>query len=102
MNIKYIVVPLAVALVLSVNPGAHAATITAASCTSADVQAAIDQAVEGSTVLVPVGNCSWASSVTIRGKGIVVAGAGSGRIIAYSVTTNAVPIANGTLSLSVI
>ena len=63
---------------------AHAATRTAASCTTADVQAAINSAVGGDTVIIPAGSCAWTSGVTISGKGITVTGQGSGRIIAIS------------------
>ena len=45
-------------------------TINAASCNQTDVQAAINLAVDGSTVIIPAGNCSWASGVSINSKGI--------------------------------
>jgi chitodextrinase len=43
----------------------RAATINAASCSLADVQAAVNSAVDGDTVSVPAGNCTWASTLTI-------------------------------------
>jgi hypothetical protein len=58
---------------------AHANTINAASCTDADVQAAINSASNGDTVVVPAGNCTWntgvntpspAKNITIQGAGI--------------------------------
>jgi hypothetical protein len=55
----------------------HAATITAESCSQSDVQRAIDSALDGDTVLVPAGNCTWSSSVNIN-KTITLKGAGSG------------------------
>ena len=41
----------------------HAATITAASCSTADVQAAINAASDGDTVIVPNGSCTWSSGI---------------------------------------
>lgn len=65
----------------------HAATINASTCGSTDVQAAITAAARGDTVTIPAGTCTWSSGVTISGKGILVTGAGSGRIVAYGSTT---------------
>ncbi|MCK4233684.1 hypothetical protein KAX75_04595, partial [candidate division WOR-3 bacterium] len=56
---------------------ANAATINAASCEQADVQAAITDASPEDTVLVPAGNCTWNSVLTIA-KGIYLIGAGDG------------------------
>jgi len=42
----------------------RAATFTAASCNSSDVQAAINSASDGDTVLIPDGSCSWSSGIT--------------------------------------
>ncbi len=55
---------------------AHAATRTAASCSSANVQSAIDASATGDTVIVPAGSCSWTSTVSIDSKGITLQGAG--------------------------
>lgn len=54
----------------------HATTRTAATCGNSDVQAAINLAVTGDTVVVPPGSCSWTSvtlstSVTFQGAGQV-------------------------------
>lgn len=46
--------------------------ILAASCSSAHVQAAIDEAADRETVAVPAGSCTWSSSVDIDGKGITL------------------------------
>ena len=67
--------------------GAAAAQVTAASCSTADVQTAINTATEGQTVTIPAGTCTWTTGVTISGKGITVNGAGSGRIVAYDTGT---------------
>jgi hypothetical protein len=71
-----------------------AATIDAANCSSAAVQAAIDQASDGDTVTIPAGTCSWSSGVTIKGKGIKLKGGGSGRIIGRS--ESLLPVLGGT------
>jgi hypothetical protein len=56
-----------------------AATIPATSCNQADVQAAINSASDGDTVMVPVGDCTWSSTVTIPDtKGLSIIGAGVG------------------------
>lgn len=56
---------------------AQAADINAASCSQADVQAAINSAVGGDRVLVPAGSCTWTTPVIIPNtKGIVLEGAG--------------------------
>ncbi len=44
---------------------ASAATYTAKSCGASDVQAAINSASNGDTVLVPGGSCTWSAPVTI-------------------------------------
>jgi hypothetical protein len=51
-------------------------TITAASCALPDVQAAINAAVDSNTVVIPAGTCTWASSLVITGKILVIKGAG--------------------------
>jgi PKD repeat protein len=51
----------------------------AASPASTDIQAAIDAAADGDTVLVPAGSATWTSNVTISAaKGVRLIGAGSG------------------------
>lgn len=57
-------------------------TIEAQSCSQQDVQAAINQAQDGDTVIVPEGNCIWTTpatrtpSVEVNNKSIVIKGAG--------------------------
>ena len=79
----------------------QAATWTAASCNTTDVQTAINTAAEGDTVLIPAGTCAWTSGVTISGKGITVQGAGSGRIIAYDNGTETPSIGTGTQTFTI-
>ncbi len=57
-----------------------AATIDAASCSYADVSAAITAASPGDTVTVPAGSCTWNSTLTIT-KGINLIGAGVGNTV---------------------
>jgi hypothetical protein len=52
---------------------AQAATITAASCSSSDVQTAINSASNGDTVIVPSGSCTWSTQVTVS-TGITLQG----------------------------
>lgn len=62
------------------SPKTFAATRTAASCSSTDVQNAVNAAVAGDTVTIPVGNCTWTSTVSVT-KGIIIQGAGEGQTI---------------------
>lgn len=61
---------LVAALILCAYPSremaVEAATINAASCNQVDVQAAIDAALDGDTVLVPDGDCAWSSTILIQ------------------------------------
>src|ERR1700734_4020778 len=44
---------------------AHAQTIHAATCNSSDVQAALNSvSVDGSTVIIPAGTCTWTTAVS--------------------------------------
>ena len=52
------------------------AQVTAASCNTSDVQAAINKATLGQTVTIPAGTCTWTSGVTASiGISIIAAGA---------------------------
>lgn len=72
----------------------NAATIYAASCSQTDVQAAIDTASDGDTVVVPAGEATWDSGVDISDdKNILLQGAGTGfTIITRSSTGTAVDL----------
>ena len=59
---------------------AKAQTVNAASCSSTDVQNAINAAVAGGTVSIPAGTCSWTSTLNIS-KGITLSGAGQGTTV---------------------
>lgn len=57
---------------------AHAATITAASCSTAAVQTALNQATAGDTVRIPAGTCSWTSTISWSAPAnVAVMGAGN-------------------------
>jgi hypothetical protein len=65
---------------------AEAATINAASCSSSDVQAAIDSASDGDTVVIPEGTSTWTSPpsqdhTVVMNKGITLRGAGINKTV---------------------
>jgi hypothetical protein len=66
---------------------AEAATIHAASCSYADVSAAIASAQSGDTVIVPAGSATWESNLIIS-KGLTLQGAGAGSTV---ITSNYLP-----------
>lgn len=57
---------------------AHAATISASSCSQSAVQAAVNSASDGDRVIVPAGTCTWNAAISIVNKTITLEGAGSG------------------------
>ncbi len=63
-------------------PIISATTINAPSCSQTDVQAAVNAAQDGDTILVPVGACTWTTVVTIDlyspAKALTIKGAGIG------------------------
>jgi hypothetical protein len=65
--------------VVSVLQG-QAATLTAATCQAADVQAAINASTSAADIVkVPAGNCTWNQTVLIDNKGLTLRGAGIGQ-----------------------
>jgi hypothetical protein len=58
---------------------AHAATLTAASCNSSDIQSKINAAKNGDTVQIPAGSCTWTMGIGTGdpGKAITIQGAGT-------------------------
>jgi hypothetical protein len=60
----------------------EAATITAASCNNTGgqlhVQAAVNAAANGDTVVLPAGSCTWTTPVQVQ-KGLTIQGQGSGQ-----------------------
>src|ERR1700744_3258374 len=72
---------LALSFILPVMPTtAHAATVTAATCNYADVNAVINgpthTAANGDTIIVPAGTCTWTSALSIT-AGFTVTGQGT-------------------------
>lgn len=78
---------------------AGATTRAATTCSLTDVQTAVTAAVEGDTVTIPAGSCTWTNGISLSGKGITVTGAGSGRIIAISSST--LTLGTGSKSLTI-
>lgn len=58
-----------------VSPVSHALSITASSCTAANVNTAINAAAAGDIVQIPAGSCTWSSGITVN-KPITLQGAG--------------------------
>lgn len=83
---------LALLLLLLCGP-VSGATITAASCSTAHIQTAVDSAVSGDIVNVPAGSCTWTSTVNIVSKNITLRGAGVGNTV--------ITAANGTIGIRV-
>src|SRR5271156_6659460 len=77
--------PILSLLLLLTPVAAHAqsggATIKAASCQQSDVNAVINgpthTAVNGDTIQIPAGSCTWTSGITISGVGIDITGTGT-------------------------
>lgn len=74
----------------------YAATLTAASCNTSDVQSAINAVNQGDTVIIPNGRCTWNSGITTS-KQINIQGQNKGSVILVMGTG----ITNGTAMLTV-
>jgi hypothetical protein len=70
----------ALAFTVVIRTDAQAAVINAATCSSADVQTAINSAKDGDTVAVPAGSCTWTRSVTTN-KAITLQAVGAVALI---------------------
>ncbi len=70
-----VVAVMALALFLLIG-GSDGRTIEAKSASQADVQAAVDEATDGDTVIVPAGVATWTRPVRIENKSITLQGAG--------------------------
>jgi hypothetical protein len=69
--------------------GAMAATLGATSCAQPAVQAVVNLALTGDTVIVPDGSCTWTSGLKISGKGIHLRGQTKGNVnITHSAGNN--------------
>src|SRR2546423_10013691 len=65
---------------------------------SSDVQAAINAAANGYTVLIPAGNFTWSSGITISNKAIRMQGTGAGALLGNSTTSVSVGTGSKTFS----
>src|SRR5262249_42895678 len=70
------------------------ATITASGASASQVQAAINSAANGDTVVVPPGNATWSSAISIPGT-MYITLSGSGSTIALSSSFNITPHPTG-------
>jgi hypothetical protein len=70
-------------LALGAAEPAFAATISAATCSKADVTTAITNAADGDTVRIPAGSCTWSGGISTS-KGVNIIGAGQGTTIITS------------------
>jgi hypothetical protein len=79
-----------IVLIIFILSGASvsAASIVATDTSQASVQAAINRAPDGGTVIVPAGSSTWTSRVYISNKAITIFGAGIGQTI----ITSALPV----------
>ncbi len=82
MKMKYYITMIIVLVAGQISvTNAGAASINAATCSQADVQAALNTAVDGDIVFVPAGSCTWNSVVALINKNIIIKGAGVGQTI---------------------
>jgi hypothetical protein len=87
------------AMLLLAAPGwVHAAAINAASCSQADVQAALNAAHDGDTVSIPAGTCTWTRQVILKAgsRSLTVQGAGTD---ATNIVDNVPKLAGGHASI---
>lgn len=76
-------------------PASYASTINAGSCSQAHVQVAITAASTGDTVLIPSGNCTWTSAVSLS-KSIILMGNGADKtIITFNSSGQAMSLGTG-------
>ena len=78
MEIRFAKLLMMVVAAVTFASGVEAASRNAATCSSADVQRAVDSSQNGDTVVVPAGNCTWGDQVSVVNKTVSLVGAGSG------------------------
>ncbi len=79
---------LLVMLAASASP-AHAGTRSLGDCALSTVQAAVNAAADGDTIICPAGSWSWGGTVTINGPEVALQGAGAGMTILTATTSAA-------------
>ncbi len=77
---------------LGIDAVAYGATRTLASCSQADVSAAIAAAADGDTIVCPAGSWTWTSQLVLSNKNITWQGAGIDQTNITSGTTNFIEI----------
>jgi hypothetical protein len=77
-----------------ISGGVPGKTVPAASCAQSDVQAAIDSAAHGDTILVPAGTCTWSVAVKLdaTSRSLALQGAGATQTILDPAVDNALMI----------
>jgi hypothetical protein len=89
----YAAITFAVVVTTLLTSNAAGATIYARSCNSSEVQAAINAADEGDTIIMPAGSAAWTQPVTILNKAITLKGAGEGvTVLTHSIPGKAIPM----------
>src|SRR5579863_5026749 len=78
---KFIILILSVIYLALTPPARSQGTYTAVSCSQRDVNAVINGpthvAINGDTIVIPSGSCTWTSGVRISGVGITIKGTGT-------------------------
>ena len=92
---KTIAWTLCVTAIISFSRPLPAATISAPSPSQPDVQAAIDSAADGDTVLVPRGSATWPKSVVLADKSLTLQGAGPKETVITNATNAAIHVKGG-------
>lgn len=75
---------LLVLLALMGGSAAEAATLNASSCNLNAVSSVVTSAVDGDTVVIPAGTCSWSGPLSISEKSITLKGQGPGATVIVS------------------
>jgi len=78
---------MAVLLAVFLAPEAYANTYIAASCNTSDVQAALNLAADGDTVIIPNGSCTWTYGLTTSLQ-ITLTGESVGGVVITDADTN--------------
>lgn len=88
---KSLLIFLALAGVILIISNTGATTINATSCSQSSLQAAVNSATSGDLIIIPDGNCTWSSAISIPStKKITLKGAGIDSTVI--VTSNALAI----------
>lgn len=86
VKVKFALSFIAICFLLISN--ARAATRNSATCSQPDVQSQVNAAIDGDTILIPPGSCTWTTAIKWSNKNITLQGAGIGSTV---ITFNADP-----------